>query len=114
MSRKFKIAIVSTALIAMLPLTLNAQSSSGNIVGEAVAGETVNISSIDTGFKRELKIDRDGKYQVRRVPTGEYQVYRIRKDGTSGPMRSVTVRAGSTARVMESNKEEAKDIQPGG
>jgi len=96
-----KIAIASTALAVAMTSTVNAQSSSGNISGEATAGDTITITGVDTGFKRELKIDKDGKYQIRRVPTGDYQVVRTRKDGSLGPVQSVSVRVGSTARVME-------------
>ena len=95
------IASLALALAASLPTSAIAQSSSGNIVGEARAGDTVVVTGVDTGFKRELKIENDGKYQVRRVPTGDYQVVRIRKDGTIDPVQSVSVRIGSTARVME-------------
>ena len=113
MSYKFKITLVIAALLAALPFSATAQSSQGNIVGDAIKGEFISINSIDTGFKRELKIDKDGKFQVRRVPAGDYQVYRTKSDGTPGPVRSISVRAGSTARVMNSDKEEAKDISPG-
>ena len=100
MFRNLKIA--SAALLAVsLPVAVSAQSSSGNIVGEAAVGDTVTVTGTDTGFKRELKIEKDGKYQVRRVPTGDYQVVRVNKDGRVGPVQSITVRVGSTARVIE-------------
>jgi peptidyl-dipeptidase A len=78
----------------------DAQSSGGNIAGEASVGDTVTITGVDTGFRRELKIDKDGKYQVRRVPTGDYMVVLVHKDGSIDPAQAVTVRVGSTARVM--------------
>ena len=109
MFRNLKIA--SAALLAVsLPVAVSAQSSSGNIVGEAAVGDTVTVTGTDTGFKRELKIEKDGKYQVRRVPTGDYQVVRVHKDGTIDPVQSIVVRPGGTARVMESGKDEAKDL----
>ena len=109
MFRNLKIA--SAALLAVsLPVAVSAQSSSGNIVGEAAVGDTVTVTGTDTGFKRELKIEKDGKYQVRRVPTGDYQVVRVRKDGTIDPVQSIVVRPGGTARVMDNGKDEAKDL----
>lgn len=91
----------------------HAQSSSGNIVGDARIGETVIVTGVDTGFKRELKIERDGKFQLRRIPTGEYQVVRIRPDGSIDPTQQVVVRPGGSARVMETGKTEAKDVFSG-
>ena len=84
-----------------------------DITGDASTGDTVTINGVDTGFKRELKIDKDGKYQIRRVPTGNYQVIRTRKDGTIDPVQSVVVRPGGTARVMEAGQTEAKDVFTG-
>ena len=102
MQRTPKLAFASLLLLASsLPFAANAQSSGGNIVGEASVGDTVTITGVDTGFRRELKIEKDGKYQVRRVPTGDYQIVRVNKDGRVGPVQSITVRVGSTARVIE-------------
>lgn len=108
-NHRFAIAFLAAAL----PFAATAQSSSGNITGDAITGDTVMITGVDTGFKRELKIDKDGKYQIRRVPTGNYQVIRLHKDGTIDPAQSVVVRPGGTARVMEPGKSEAKDVFSG-
>ena len=113
MFRTSKLVLATAVLAVSLPAAVNAQSSSGNIAGEAAAGDTVTITGTDTGFKRELKIEKDGKYQVRRVPTGDYQVVRVRKDGTIDPAQSVVVRPGGTARVMEGGKTETKDVFSG-
>ena len=113
MFRNPKIAFASAMLAVSLPIAVHAQSSSGNITGEAAAGDTVTITGTDTGFKRELKIEKDGKYQVRRVPTGDYQVVRVRKDGSIDPAQSIVVRPGGTTRVMEGGKTEAKDVFSG-
>ena len=104
MPHRIKRFLACSLLAAVLAPTAQAQSSSGNIVGEAVVGDTITVTGIDTGFKRELRIEKDGKFQIRRVPTGDYQVVRLRKDGTLAPVQSVTVRVGSTARVMDLGK----------
>ena len=39
-----------------------AQSSSGNIVGNAVMGETIVVDGPDNGFHREIRIKKDGKF----------------------------------------------------
>lgn len=104
-----KIAIASAFLAAAVPATVNAQSTSGNISGEAAAGDTVTITGVGTGFTRELKIDKDGKYQFRRLPTGAYHVKHAHKDGTIDPVQGVAVRPGGTARVQQPGKAKAKD-----
>ena len=101
MPRIAKLAFATLFLASSLPFAAQAQSSGGNIASEAAAGDTVTITGVDTGFRRELKIDKDGKYQIRRVPRGNYMVVRMHKDGSIDPAQSVTVRVGSTARVME-------------
>ncbi|GHC07048.1 carboxypeptidase-like regulatory domain-containing protein [Thermomonas carbonis] len=111
MIRNHRLALAFLA--ATLPFAVAAQSSSGNITGEAVTGDTVVVSGIDTGFKRELKIDKDGKFQIRRVPTGNYQIVVMHKDGTIDPAQSVMVRPGGSARLMEAGKTEAKELSSG-
>lgn len=77
-----------------------AQSSSGNIIGEGKTGDTVIIQGPDNGFHREMELKEDGKYQVRRVPLGDYTVVVKHADGTFSTPRTVSVRVGSTARVQ--------------
>jgi hypothetical protein len=99
-STSLRLVLASLALAAGFTFTAHGQQASGNISGEAKAGDTVVIEGEATGFHRELSIDEDGKYQVRRVPTGTYVVTVRHADGTDGLQRSVVVRTGSTARVQ--------------
>jgi len=77
-----------------------AQSSSGGLIGEGKAGDTVIIQGPDNGFHRQMEIKEDGKYQVRRIPLGDYTVVIKHADGTFSPAQTVSVRVGSTARVQ--------------
>lgn len=98
-SRTLKITISSLVFGMAAASVAVAQSSSGNISGEAIAGDTVVIRGPDNGFHRELQIEKDGKYRVGRVPTGDYDVTIQHADGTVEQKPTVTVRVGSTARV---------------
>ena len=77
-----------------------AQSSSGNIAGTAVAGETIVVNGADNGFHREIKIKKDGKFTIRRVPTGSYTVVRVLADGSNAVAQSIEIKVGGTARVQ--------------
>lgn len=77
-----------------------AQSSSGNLTGQAVAGETIVVDGPDNGFHREMKIEKDGKFTIRRIPTGTYTVLRVPADGGEPTAQTVYIQVGSTARVM--------------
>lgn len=94
--KRIAFAFAATALVAF---GANAQQASGNIAGTAVTGDTVLVTGTGTGFHRELKIEKDGKYQLRSVPLGEYVVSVTHADGTAETPKGVAVRAGSTARV---------------
>ena len=87
-------AALSVAVIAQ------AQQSSGNISGSAVAGDTVVVQGPGNGFHREVSVKDDGRFNLRRVPTGEYTVTITHADGTTAPVKAVAVRAGATARVQ--------------
>ena len=77
-----------------------AQSSSGNIAGTAVAGETIVVNGEDNGFHREIKIKKDGKFTIRRVPTGSYTVVQKHADGSAEAPKPVQIHAGVTVRVQ--------------
>ena len=94
--KRTALAFAATALIAF---GAHAQQASGNIAGTAVTGDTVEVKGNGTGFHRELKIEKDGKYQLRSVPLGEYVVTVKHADGTVETPKGVAVRAGSTARI---------------
>ena len=96
-SRKHIALGIAAAL--SLASVAQAQQSSGNITGDAITGDTVIVRGADTGFHRELSIKEDGKYNIRRVPTGDYVVTVKHADGTVSPTKAVVVRVGSTARV---------------
>ena len=89
-----------SALVFALSLagTAMAQSNStGNITGDAKAGDTVLIFNPDTGMKREIEMRKDGRYRVRSLPTGNYQVTIKHADGTVGETHGASLRVGTTA-----------------
>jgi hypothetical protein len=100
MNRNLRSTVAVAALLLGASTLAQAQSTSGNITGMAVAGETVVIHGANTGFHRELKIDKDGKYSVRRVPTGSYVITKTGADGSVSPPQSVEIHAGVTVRAQ--------------
>ena len=95
-TKRIALALAAASLFAF---GANAQQASGNIAGTAVAGDTVEIKGADTGFRRELTIKEDGKYQVRSVPVGAYVVTVKHADGSAETPKGVNVRVGSTVRI---------------
>ena len=76
-----------------------AQSTSGNVIGEAKAGDVAIVTNPDTGFSREVKVKDNGKYSVRNVQAGTYSVVIRHEDGTSEAPKQVKLNAGATSRV---------------
>lgn len=97
--KTFKHLALATIATLFLASAANAQQASGNIIGKAVTGDTVVVQGNGTGFHRELEIKKDGKYNLRAVPAGEYTVEIKHADGTVDT-KSVVVRIGSSARVQ--------------
>ena len=98
MSKRF--AVVLAAATAFAAFGANAQQATGNIQGTAVAGDTIAIHAPDIGVKREITVEKDGKWQMRRVPTGVYLVNIKHADGSEAKTKQVTVQVGTTARVQ--------------
>jgi hypothetical protein len=90
-------------LLAFVMLGLSsptsAQSTAGSIVGEAGAGDSVTIVGTSNGFKREVTVDKDGKYKARNIPIGSYNVILVRKDGAVTALSDILVHPGATTRI---------------
>ena len=91
---------VATALLVGASSFAQAQSSSGNITGEATSGETITVHGVANGFHRELTIDQDGKYNMRRVPLGTYTVIKTHADGSTEPPKQIEIHTGVTVRIQ--------------
>lgn len=99
MTPKFRSIAIAASLLFGASAVAQAQSTSGNIAGEAVTGETIVVEGVDNGFRREVRVDQDGKYAIRRIPTGAYVVTRTRADGSAGQPQRIEVHAGVTVRL---------------
>ena len=99
MNRK-NLIVAACISIASLSFSVHAQSTTGGISGEAKTGDTLYLTNPDTGFKREMKISKDGKYQLQNLQAGTYQLVPMHADGSFGPPQQLFVTAGRTTRVV--------------
>ena len=65
-------AAVAVALMFTAPSF--ADNATGSIYGQAKAGSSVSIVSVDTGLKRDLTVAADGRFNFSQLPTGRYKV----------------------------------------
>lgn len=59
---------------------VHAQATAGSIFGKAPAGETVRAKSLTTGLQRDVAADAKGRFVLRALPIGIYNVT-LEKDG---------------------------------
>ena len=97
-SSKFAMVLLSLSMAFGAGASM-AQSTAGNVIGDAKAGDVAIITNPDTGFSREVKVKDNGKYAVRNVQAGTYNVVIRHEDGTSEPAKQVKLNAGATSRV---------------
>ena len=74
-------ALLLPALAAGVAGSALAQSTDGSISGTAVEGQTIVLRG-DMGITREIKIEKTGKFSVRHLPVGTYEVLRVSPDGS--------------------------------
>lgn len=70
-----------------------ADNSSGSIYGQAKAGSTITLVSPQTGLKRQVTADANGRYRFVALPVGKYQV------SSSGEKFDVNVNIGTGTNV---------------
>src|SRR5690606_12177184 len=100
MKSKFRTLAATAALLMGSVGLAHAQSTSGNIQGVAQAGDTIHVRGVNSGFERELQVEKAGKYSLRRVPTGQYVVVQKHADGSAEEPKLVEIHAGVTVRVQ--------------
>lgn len=77
MARHLQHPLKYTALAVLLVLSqpeARADLSVGSVFGQAPTGSSISIRNLDTGLKRELKVDAQGRFVFSQLPTGRYQL----------------------------------------
>lgn len=97
------ISKIASGLVFALGLSLagaaTAQVSTSVLAGRAAAGETVVARNVETGVEHEVKTDKKGRFQLRRVPVGVYEVVIHHADGSTEPPILARARLGETVLV---------------
>ena len=91
--------LLLSLLLALLPALVLAQSPVGALSGKAIPGDVVIVRDPTSGFSKEVKVDESGKYTLRNLKNGTYEVIIRHADGTEDPTRLVAVSIGTTTRV---------------
>lgn len=108
----FKYSLVAAAIGATLTLgsamvaPAYAQSADGSLRGEVVttadqslAGATITIRNLDTGYTRSVTADEEGRYRFARLPVGTYEVSASSEGYERTVLEQVQVRIGSATVV---------------
>lgn len=95
----FRTSPLACLLLIAFAGAASAQSTSGNIAGDASPGDVVVVAGENNTYKREIKVGEDGKYKARRLPIGTYNVTFVHPDGSMQTLQSVGVRPDGTSRV---------------
>jgi hypothetical protein len=99
-SKTLKRSALALTIALGFAVSANAQQASGNITGEAAAGDIVIVHGAATGFHREITVEKAGKYNMRAIPPGSYTVAVKHADGTEIAPKPIAVRGGgATVRV---------------
>lgn len=75
-----KMAVILAVCGVAGSAAVDAQSTSGKIFGNVPAGDSVVAKNLATGLQREVKSDSEGRYTLRALPIGVYNLV-LEKDG---------------------------------
>jgi hypothetical protein len=103
---------LSLALGMCFASGVHAQSNSaGTIFGSGVEpGTTIVIESQDTGIKREVTADANGRYSATALPVGKYKVTMQRDGQAVGTRENVSVLLGAGSEVSFASAGSSEDV----
>ncbi len=84
--RALAIAFGTAAIgVGVLPTAMAQSNAAGNVYGvvESPAGTTVNLLNTDTGAKRTITPEANGRYLVTNMPPGHYKVELVRNNAVA-------------------------------
>ncbi|GGY66769.1 TonB-dependent receptor [Pseudoduganella albidiflava] len=94
--RALSAAFSAAALtVAVAPAAFAQSNAAGNVFGrvEAPAGATVVLNNVETGYRRSITLDNNGRYNATAMPPGRYKVELVR-DGKVEKTTEVEVLVG--------------------
>ncbi|HVJ62063.1 MAG TPA: TonB-dependent receptor [Tahibacter sp.] len=107
-----KPALTSPRSLLFLALGLGLSSAAysqsntvGSIYGTGNAGATINVESLDTGQKREVSVDANGRYRVNSLPAGKYRVFDTAGSGNTDQLITVNPGVGTELNLAGNNQE---------
>ncbi|MFC4762250.1 TonB-dependent receptor [Dyella koreensis] len=89
---------LAAALMMGMAGTAFAQSTTGNIFGQAEPGDTVTVTSA-TGLTRQVQVDASGRYSANNLSVGSYTVTLQKGGATVDTRKDVTIKVGSGTEV---------------
>ena len=106
LSTPVKGAVLGMAFALLFSAGAQAQSNStGNIAGDATAGDVVVITNPSTGFTRKHTVGQNGHYKINALPLGSYVVTVQHADGTVYLTQPTRVQMGRTSNIKEDKKD---------
>jgi len=72
--RSLALAAIVGACALAGAATVGAQATSGTVFGKAPAGYTVTVHNTTSGFEHQVSVDAKGRYTVKALPVGVYDV----------------------------------------
>lgn len=99
------------AAVVLAPAIALAQSPVGALAGVAKDGDVAVIRNVATGFAREIKVGKSGKYQMRNLSPSTFEVTIRHSDGTTQAPKKVDVHLGTTSRFRKTGVESGTSCQ---
>lgn len=79
--KKLNSMVAALAVCSLLgSAAVHAQATAGDVFGKAPVGDAVLAKNANNGTQRQVKVDDKGRYSIRALPAGVYDVSLI-KDG---------------------------------
>jgi hypothetical protein len=88
---------MAMAMAIGMPAPASAQETDGAIAGTAIAGQTILLRG-DNGIQRKIQFEKTGKFSIRHLPVGTYEVTRTDANGNI-QLQTAIVLVNKTTRI---------------
>ena len=109
-SRIHRSSLASAIVACLCSQGVLAQSTVGDIYGNATPEQTIRVENLDSGATRDVPVGKDGRYRASSLPIGHYRINLLSQGQTVGS-QEVNIIAGQSTQISFGGNRDARNLE---